>query len=184
MSDTLHIMDSPAESEALAQSVPDNGGVYFVPAFSGLAAPYWDSYASGMMIGLNGNTTKAHIVRSALEATAFQVHDVLNAMMGDAQIPIRSMRCNGAATRNSFLMQFQADILGVSLEIPAISETTAFGAAFMGAIGVGMYHDVKDIENFWEIMQVYEPSIDEEQRNELLYDWHRAVQRAKYWIEK
>lgn len=183
MSDTLGIIDSPVASEALAKSVPDNGGVYFVPAFNGLAAPYWDSYASGMMIGLNGNTTKGHIVRAALEATAFQVHDVLQAMMGDAKIPIHSMRCNGAATKNSFLMQFQADILGISLEIPAISETTAFGAAFMGAVGIGVY-DVMDIENFWEIMQVYDPSLGEDERKSLLYDWHRAVQRAKYWIEK
>lgn len=184
MADKLGIICSPADSEMLAKSVDDNGGVYFVPAFNGLAAPYWDSYASGMMIGLNGNTTKAHIVRSALEATAFQVHDVLSAMMGDARIPILSMRCNGAATKNSFLMQFQADILGISLEIPAISEATAFGSAFMGAIGVGAYETIADIENFWEIKQVYEPSIGEDERNALLYDWHRAVQRAKYWIEK
>lgn len=183
MADKLGIMDSPSASEGLAKSVADNGGVYFVPAFNGLAAPYWDSYASGMMIGINGNTTKAHIVRAALEATAFQVHDVLQAMIGESQIPIRSMRCNGAATKNSFLMQFQSDILGISLEIPAISETTAFGAAFMGAVGRGLY-DVKDIENFWEIMQIYEPAIDDETRNSLLYDWHRAVQRAKYWIER
>ncbi len=184
LSDKLGVIASPAESERLAKEVPDNGGVYFVPAFTGLAAPYWDSYASGLMIGIGGNTTKGHIVRAALEATAFQVHDVLTAMMGDCHIPITAMRCNGAATQNSFLMQFQADILRITQDITAVQETTAFGSAFMGALGIGEYHSISDIENLWEVTQVYEPSISVDKRNSLLYDWHRAVQRAKYWIEE
>lgn len=183
LSDTLKFMDSPAESEMLAKSVPDNGGLYFVPAFTGLAAPHWDSYASGMMIGINGETTKAHIVRATLEATAFQVNDVLESMAGDADIPISVMRCNGAATQNSFLMQFQADILGIPLELPAIEESTAFGAAFVGAVGLGDYESLDDIEEFWQIRKVYEPSMMADERDSLLYDWHRAVQRAKFWIE-
>lgn len=183
LSDTLKFMDSPAESEMLAKSVPDNGGLYFVPAFTGLAAPHWDSYASGMMIGINGETTKAHIVRATLEATAFQVNDVLESMVGDADIPISVMRCNGAATQNSFLMQFQADILGIPLELPAIEESTAFGAAFVGAVGLGDYESLDDIEEFWQIRKVYEPSMMADERDSLLYDWHRAVQRAKFWIE-
>lgn len=184
LSDKLGLISSPAESEQMAKEVSDNGGLYFVPAFTGLAAPYWDSYASGMMIGIGGDTTKAHIVRAALEATAFQVKDVLDAMIGDANIPITVMRCNGAATQNSFLMQFQADILGIPLDIPVVSEATAFGAAFMGALGIGEYNSVKDIENFWEVTKTYEPAISDDQRNSLIYDWHRAVQRAKYWSEK
>lgn len=183
LSDTLKFMDSPAESEMLAKSVSDNGGLYFVPAFTGLAAPHWDSYASGMMIGINGETTKAHIVRATLEATAFQVNDVLESMAGDADIPISVMRCNGAATQNSFLMQFQADILGIPLELPAIEESTAFGAAFVGAVGLGDYESLDAIEEFWQIRKVYEPSMMADERDSLLYDWHRAVQRAKFWIE-
>jgi glycerol kinase len=184
LSNTLGIIATPAESEILAQSVPDNGGVYFVPAFTGLAAPYWDSYASGMMIGICGETQRGHIVRAALEATAFQVHDVLEAMKGDATISIQAMRCNGAATHNGFLMQFQADILGIPLELPAVSETTAFGAAFMGAVGIGEYKSINDIERYWEAIKTYEPAIGEDERNTLIYNWHRAVQRSKYWIEE
>lgn len=183
LTDKLNLIDNPNDSELLARSVSDNGGVYFVPAFSGLAAPYWDSYAAGMMIGLNGNTSKGHIVRAALEATAFQVRDVLEAMRGDTNISITMMRCNGAATRNTFLMQFQADILGIPLEVPMMKETTAFGAAFMGALGVGDYKEINDIESLWEVHTVYEPKISEDERNAYIYDWHRAVQRAKYWVE-
>ncbi|MBC3536534.1 FGGY family carbohydrate kinase [Megasphaera hominis] len=183
LSDSLQIMESPKDSEALAKSIPDNGGLYFVPAFNGLAAPHWDSYASGMMIGINTHTTRAHVVRAALEATAYQVNDVLASMAGDTSIPITVMRCNGAATQNSFLMQFQSDILGIPLELPVIEESTAFGAAFMGAVGIGDYDSLQAIEEFWQVRKVYEPSMPADERDALVYEWHRSVQRAKFWIE-
>lgn len=182
--DKVGILSLPEESEKMALRVPDNGGVYFVSAFHGLAAPYWDQYASGMVIGITGNTQKEHLVRAALEGTAFQVFDVLQAMAGDSDLSIHTMRCNGAATKNKFLMQFQADLLGISLEIPVISETTALGTAFAAALGIGEYKSVRDIESFWEVAQVYEPAIKEEERNYLIYNWHRAVKRAKYWVEE
>ena len=179
----LEIIQTPAESETIAYQVPDNGGVYFVPAFTGLAAPHWDSYASGMMIGITGGTKRAHIVRAALEATAYQVKDVLDVMMQMTGMPISVMRCNGAATNNRFLMQFQADILGIPLDIPEIQDTTAFGAAFMGALGIGEFHSVEDVSQIWKLSCCYEPHMTQEQRDSLLYNWHRAVERAKYWCE-
>ena len=136
-----------------------------------------------MMIGINTHTTRAHVVRAALEATAYQVNDVLASMAGDTSIPITVMRCNGAATQNSFLMQFQSDILGIPLELPVIEESTAFGAAFMGAVGIGDYDSLQAIEEFWQVRKVYEPSMPADERDALVYEWHRSVQRAKFWIE-
>ncbi|WP_298034077.1 glycerol kinase GlpK [uncultured Dysosmobacter sp.] len=179
----LEIVASPDETETLAGSVRSNGGVYFVPAFTGLAAPYWDSYASGMMIGINSSTQKGHIARAALEAIAYQVRDVLDAMAHDAQVPITTMRCNGSPTANSFLMQFQADILGVALEIPQVSNATALGSAFMGALGIGDFDSIDDISRLWSVSRRYEPKMGADERNSLLYNWHRAVERAKYWNE-
>ena len=179
----LGIITSTAESERYALEVSDNGGVYFVPAFSGLAAPHWDSYASGMMIGITGGTRRAHIVRATLEATAYQVRDVLDVMQKEANVPISVIRCNGAATSNRFLMQFQSDILGIPLDIPEVVETTALGAAFMGALGIGEFDSIRDVENIWKLSQRYEPKMSRDQRDSLLYHWHRAVERAKYWIE-
>lgn len=179
----LGIITSTAESERYALEVEDNGGVYFVPAFSGLAAPHWDSYASGMMIGITGGTRRAHIIRATLEATAYQVRDVLDVMQKEANVPISVIRCNGAATSNRFLMQFQSDILGIPLDIPEVVETTALGAAFMGALGIGEFGDIRDVENIWKLSRRYEPKMSRDQRDSLLYHWHRAVERAKYWIE-
>lgn len=179
----LGIITSTAESERYALEVSDNGGVYFVPAFSGLAAPHWDSYASGMMIGITGGTRRAHIIRATLEATAYQVRDVLDVMQKEANVPISVIRCNGAATSNRFLMQFQSDILGIPLDIPEVVETTALGAAFMGALGIGEFDSIRDVENIWKLSRRYEPKMSRDQRDSLLYHWHRAVERAKYWIE-
>ncbi|KXL52955.1 glycerol kinase [Anaerotignum neopropionicum] len=181
--DNLNIISSFQETESMAMSVPDNGGVFFVPAFTGLAAPHWDSYASGMLIGLTGATEKAHIVRATLEATAYQVRDVLDIMSKDAKVPITVMRCNGGPTTNRFLMQFQADILGIPLDIPQVADTTALGAAFMGAVGIGEYSSIDDISNIWKLHHRYEPKMSADQRDTLLYNWHRAVERAKYWRE-
>lgn len=179
----LGIMTTPGESDALASSVESNGGVYFVPAFTGLAAPYWDSYASGMIIGLNGAVGKNHLIRAALESTAYQVWDILDAMVKDARFPITALRCNGGPQANRFLMQFQADILGLPLEIPHVPHTTAFGSAFMGALGIGDFDSIHDIANYWAIAQRYEPKMSADQRGSLLYHWHRAVERAQYWVE-
>ncbi len=183
LKDGLGILTSTAESERYALEVENNGGVYFVPAFTGLAAPHWDSYASGMMIGINGGTSRAHIIRATLESTAYQVRDVLDVMQKEANVPISVIRCNGAATTNRFLMQFQADILNIPLDIPEVLETTALGAAFMAALGIGEFGSIRDVENIWKPACRYEPKMSADQRDYLLYHWHRAVERAKYWIE-
>jgi len=181
--DGLEIINSADETEALAKSVSDSGGVYFVPAFTGLAAPYWDQYARGMMIGITGGTTKAHIVRATLEAIAFQVAENLEVMRKDSGINIDTMRADGGAVVNEFLMQFQADILGIPIDVPVINETTALGAAFLGALGVGDFNSVEDINNIWKLSKRYVPSIGDDERNSLIEKWKRAVQRSMKWID-
>ena len=183
LKDGLGIIASPDETDQIAQSAETNGGVYFVPAFTGLAAPHWDSYASGMIIGINGSTKKEHIVRAALDSTAYQVRDVMDVMLRDSSVPITAIRCNGGPTRNQYLMQFQADILGVPLDIPKVSNATAFGSAFMGALGSGHFESIHDVSEVWKLGRRYEPKMSVDQRNEFLYHWHRAVERAKYWVE-
>lgn len=183
LKDGLGIISSPGETDLIARKAENNGGVYFVPAFTGLAAPHWDSYASGMMIGINGGTKKEHIVRAALESTAYQVRDVMDVMMRDASVPITEIRCSGGPTANQFLMQFQADILGIPLDIPKVSNATALGSAFMGALGIGHFDSIRNISEIWKLERRYEPQMGADQRNSLLYHWHRAVERAKYWIE-
>jgi len=181
--DGLEIINSADETEALAKSVSDSGGVYFVPAFTGLAAPYWDQYARGMMIGITGGTTKAHIVRATLEAIAFQVAENLEVMRKDSGINIDTMRADGGVVVNEFLMQFQADILGIPIDVPVINETTALGAAFLGALGVGDFNSVEDINNIWKLNKRYVPSIGDDERNSLIEKWKRAVQRSMKWID-
>ena len=181
--DGLKIINSADETEALAKSVSDSGGVYFVPAFTGLAAPYWDQYARGMMIGITGGTTRAHIVRATLEAIAFQVAENLEVMRIDSGINIDTMRADGGAVVNEFLMQFQADILGIPIDVPVINETTALGAAFLGALGVGDFNSVEDINNIWKLSKRYVPSIGDDKRNSLIERWKKAVQRSMKWIE-
>ena len=183
LQNTLGLYDSLEETAVMAERVPDNGGVYFVPAFSGLAVPHWDSYASGMMIGLNAGVRKEHIVRAALEATAYQVRDVLDVMIQDSGVPVNAIRCNGVYTANPFLMQFQADILNTPLDVPQTAYTTALGAAFMSALGIGHFSSVRDIAELWKPAVRYEPHMSREQRDSLIYHWHRAVERSKYWVE-
>ncbi len=180
--DGLKIIRSASETESMARSAGENGGVYFVPCFTGLAAPYWDSYARGMMIGITGGTTQEHIVRATLESTAYQVKDVLDVMEKDAQVPITVMRCDGGATVNSFLMQFQADILGIPLDVPVISDTTALGAAYMAALGMSTFQSVNDVSAHWKLARRYEPQMSRDERESLLFDWHRAVERSRRWI--
>ena len=180
--DGLGIITSPKESAALALSVPDNGGVYFVPAFSGLSAPYCDPLAAGMMIGITGGTTRAHIVRATEEAIAYQVADLAEAMAKDTNTPITLMRCDGGAVHDAFLMQFQADMLGLPLEIPACAEATARGTAFAAAIGAGLAK-LEDATALFEAKTRYTPTMDAVKRQELLGEWHRAIEHAKGWYK-
>lgn len=181
--DGLKIINSADETEALAKSVSDTGGVNFVPAFTGLAAPYWDQYARGMMIGITGGTTRAHIVRATLEAIAFQVAENLEVMRKDSGISINTMRADGGAVVNEFLMQFQADILGIPIDVPVINETTALGAAFLSALGIGDFNSVEDINSIWKLNRRYIPSICDDERRTLIEQWKKAVRRSMKWIE-
>lgn len=181
--DGLKIIDSPSQTEEMAVQANGNGGVYFVPAFAGLAAPHWDSYARGMMIGITGGTTREQIVRATLEATAYQVKDNLDVMNMDSSIPIKTMRVDGGSVVNNFLMQFQADILGIPVDIPVITETTALGAAYLAALGIGEFGSIHDIAENWKLSKTFEPKMSPDERSTLLYNWHRAVERSKNWAQ-
>ena len=175
---------SNAKGEDIANSVKDTGDVYFVPAFTGLAAPYWDQYARGMIIGITGGTTKAHIVRATLESIAFQVNENLRVMRQDSGIDIKVMRVDGGPVNNGFLMQFQADILGIPVDVPVITETTALGAAYLAGLGVGEFSNLDEIEEKWKLAKRYEPKMDESKRQFLCERWEKAVERARAWAEK
>ena len=181
--DKLKIIENAAQTEEMAKSVPDTGGVYFVPAFSGLAAPHWDQYARGTLIGITGGTSQEHIVRATLESMAYQVKDNLDVMAADSGIEVEVMRVDGGASCNEFLMQFQADILGIPVDVPVINETTALGAAYLAAYGIGEFKSLEDIKGKWKLRKRYEPHMDEETRERLLSKWHKAVERSKAWEE-
>ena len=182
--DSLGLISTAAESEDLALQVPDNGGVYLVPAFYGLGAPYWDAYARGAIIGLSGGTNKAHIARAALESIAYQTRDVLDAMRQDAGLDPSSLRVDGGATANDFLMQFQADILGIPVERSAVKETTALGAGYLAGIGAGFWSGPHDIADLWNADTRFRPHMNDTQRASLYADWHRAVERASGWARE
>ncbi len=182
--DKLKIITNAAQTEEMAVSVLDTGGVFFVPAFSGLAAPHWDQYARGTMVGITGGTTQEHIARATLESVAYQVKDNLDVMIGDSGIKIDVMRVDGGMSANDFLMQFQADILGVPVDVPVISETTALGAAYLAAYGIGEFKSLDEIQHKWKLRKRFEPKMDAEKREKLLTQWHRAVERAKAWENK
>lgn len=179
----LKLIDNVNEVSALAESISDNGGVYFVPAFSGLAAPYWDEYARGTIVGLTAAATTAHLTRAVQESIAYQVYDNVQVMQADAQSCIQAMRVDGGMVKSNFLMQFQADILGIPIELPKISECTALGAAYVGALGVGLLENLEACKKQWKRKQRFEPHMSEDQRGQLLYQWHRGVDRAKGWLE-
>jgi len=180
--DGLGLIADAAESEVLACSVPDSGGVYFVPAFVGLGAPYWDMYARGTIIGLTRGTTRAHLARATLEAIAYQARDVVEAMGAEADLQVPLLRVDGGGTANAFLMQFQADILGVPIQLAAVAETTALGAAYLAGLAVGLWRDTADIVQRWRAAETYEPSMSTDQRETLYVGWKRAVERARGWI--
>ncbi|MBE6069313.1 MAG: glycerol kinase GlpK [Clostridium lundense] len=181
--DGIKIIGKASETEEMAKSVENTGGVYFVPAFAGLAAPHWDQYARGTIVGITGGTTREHIARATLESIAYQVKDNLDVMVKDSGIPIEVMRVDGGAVANDFLMQFQADILGIPVDVPVITETTALGAAYLAAYGIGEFHDLKELSSNWKLYKRYEPNMSSEKREELLHHWHKAVERAKSWEE-
>ena len=182
--DKLKIIQSASETQAMAESVKDTGGVFFVPAFVGLAAPHWDQYARGTMVGITGGTTREHIVRATLESIAYQVKDNLDVMMKDSGMDIKVMRVDGGACANEFLMQFQADILGIPVEVPENIETTALGSAYLAAYGIGELHSLDEVRNKWKLKKRYEPQMDAQTREKLLAKWHKAVERAKKWEEE
>lgn len=179
--DGLQFFKSAEEIESLAQTVSDNGGVYLVPAFVGLGAPHWDSEARGLMIGLTRGTTRAHIARAALEGIAFQCAEVLEAMQLDAGTQLKELRVDGGASRNNLLMQFQADLSGVPVIRPAITETTALGAAFLARLSSGVWASCEEISSLWRVDRVFEPSMSEDRRDYLMNQWVRAVGRARNW---
>jgi glycerol kinase len=177
--DGLEILKSAAESQALAESVPDTGGVYFVPAFVGLGAPYWDMYARGTIVGLTRGTTSAHLVRAALEAIAYQSRDVLEAMAADAGRPVRALRVDGGAVANDFLCQFQADIIGVPVERPRVIETTALGAAALAGLGAGLWRSLDAVAQRATVERTFTPTMASQERDRKYEGWRRAVERAR-----
>jgi glycerol kinase len=177
--DGLQIIRAAPDIEALAASVPDNGGVYFVPAFAGLGAPHWDSYARGAMFGLTRGATAAHLARAALESIAFQSADVLDAMQKDAGSTIRELRVDGGASANNLLMQFQADVLGVPVVRPQVLETTALGAAYLAGLAVGYWDGPDEIAANWRVDRRFEPQMARERVAEMRAHWDRAVERTR-----
>ncbi|MGQ9888178.1 MAG: glycerol kinase GlpK [Aggregatilineales bacterium] len=179
--DELRLIDHAADSDALARSVPDTAGVYLVPAFVGLGAPYWDAYARGTIVGLTRGAGRAHIVRAALESIAYQTRDVVEAMQADSGLTLRALRVDGGAARNDFLLQFQADILGVPVQRPAVVETTALGAAYLAGLAVGFWPSRQAIEDQWTVERTFEPQMSAATRDALYAGWQRAVERARGW---
>jgi glycerol kinase len=181
--DGLGIIKGSADVEKLATSVTDNGGVYFVTAFAGLGAPYWDQFARGTMLGITRGTTAAHIARASIESIAWQTMDVLHAMNADAGLPIQELRVDGGATANDLLMQFQSDVLNCKVIRPQITETTALGAAYLAGLAIGFWKDTNEIENYWAAEKNFEPVMKEEERRKGIHQWARAIKAARAWVE-
>ncbi|MFZ4827655.1 MAG: glycerol kinase GlpK [Phototrophicaceae bacterium] len=181
--DELQLIRDAQETEALATSVADSGGVMVVPAFAGLGAPYWDQYARGTIVGLTRGSGRAHIVRATLESMAYQTRDVVEAMLADGDFGLKALRVDGGAVRNNFIMQFQADILGVPVERPAVTETTALGAAYLAGLAVGFWQSQSEIATQWKLERAFEPTMSADQRETLYAQWKRAVERSRGWAE-
>ncbi len=179
--DGLGLIGSSAEVETLATAVPDSGGVYFVPAFVGLGAPYWDPHARGMIVGITRGTNRSHIARAAIESIAFQTRDVLDAMQRDSHIELDHLKVDGGASRNDLLMQFQADLLGVAVRRPKVAETTALGAAYLAGLAVGYWQDESDITRNWALDHEFVPALARSESDARYADWNKAVQRALHW---
>jgi glycerol kinase len=182
--DGLKVLSRSADVEALAKSVPDSGGVFFVPAFVGLGAPYWDPYARGTILGLTRDTGVAHVARAAVESMAFQTRDVLEAMQGDAGCELAALRVDGGASVNDALLQFQADLLGVPVHRPKVAETTALGAAYLAGLAVGYWKDEADVSDNWVLDREFTPRMSDDERQSRYAGWKRAVERAQRWEER
>jgi glycerol kinase len=181
--DELRMVESAQETEQIALSVPNSAGVYVVPAFVGLGAPYWDMYARGAIFGLTRGSKKEHIVRAVLESIAYQTRDVVEVMCEECQTELKTLRVDGGASKNNFLMQFQADILNVPVERPKVNETTALGAAYLAGLAVGYWESMEQIESQWQLDRKFVPNMDEKEREELYKGWRKAVERAKGWLK-
>ena len=179
--DGLGVIKNSADVEKLALSVPDTGGVYFVPAFAGLGAPYWDPEARGTLVGITRGTTSGHIARAALQSIAYQTMDVLKAMEADAGLPISELRVDGGATANNLLMQFQANLLGCKVIRPNVVETTALGAAYLAGLAVGYWSSEEEIKELWQAEKEFFPSGDREKIQKGINGWERAVAAAQSW---
>ena len=177
--DKMQIISTAAESEAVAASVPDTGGAYFVPAFVGLGAPHWDSAARGIFTGITAGTDRARLVRAALESIAYQTRELVEAMEADSGHKLKELRVDGGATANNFLMQFQADILGSPLVRPADIETTALGAAYLAGLATGFFKSLDELQKFWRAERVFEPKMSADQRESLFKGWKTAVARCR-----
>ena len=181
--DEMHLINDSADSEYFARKVKDSAGVYVVPAFTGMGAPYWDMYARGVIVGLTRGAGRNHIIRASLEAIAYQTADLIHAMESDTGKPLNELNVDGGASANNFLMQFQSDIVGRTILRPVIRETTALGAAYLAGLAVGFWDGLEEIKKAREIARVFNPAMEEEQRSKLLGGWHKAVERAKQWEE-
>lgn len=179
--DEMKFIESAADSEYMAGKVEDTNGCYVVPAFTGLGAPYWDQYARGTIVGITRGVNKYHIIRATLESIAYQVLDVVEAMQADAGITLKSLKVDGGASANNFLMQFQADILGTSVNRPSCVETTAMGAAYLAGLAVGYFKDKEDVIKNQKLDLIFNPTMSEEIRNEMIDGWHKAVKRSFGW---
>ena len=181
--DSMRMLKTSAQSQEYAEHVPDTAGVYVVPAFTGLGAPYWDQYARGTIVGITRGCTKEHFIRATLESIAYQTADVLEAMEKDSGIDLKSLKVDGGASANDFLMQFQADIVNTQVRRPACIETTALGAAYLAGLAVGYWKNRDEIRENWQIGASFAPEMDEEDCKKLLKGWHRAVKCALAWAE-
>ncbi len=181
--DELNVLEKASESQVFANSVPDSAGGYVVPAFTGLGAPYWNQRARGAIVGLTRGFNRAHLVRATLESLAYQSYDICKAMENDSGIPIKSLKVDGGASANDFLMQFQSDILDCEVTRPSCIETTALGAAYLAGLAVGYWSDVEEIKANWSIDRVFASKMDEKKREELIHGWHKAVKCALMWGE-
>ena len=179
--DEMRMLRSTPQSEEYCNAVPDTNGVYIVPAFSGMGAPYWQQYARGTIVGLTRGVSKEHFVRATVESLAYQTNDLIFAMREEAGIDIGSLKVDGGASANNFLMQFQSDISGIKIQRPLCVETTALGAAYLAGLAVGYWKDKDEVRANWQCGREFAPSVSEDERKKLLKGWKRAVKCAIYW---
>ena len=181
--DELRFFSESQDAEYYAQKVSDNGGVYLVPAFTGLGAPHWDMYARGAIVGLTRGTRREHIIRAAQESIAYQVLDLVRAMESDTGAPLTELKADGGASRDGFLMQFQSDIIDRPVSRPAIRETTALGAAYLAGLATGVWRDTEGLSTLWKPGKTFSPQMDKEERDRLTAQWHKAVGRSLHWAK-